>query len=196
MNALEFLDVGCGDVPKGDVNLDLSYYGRGRNFVIGEAHHLPFKDETFTKVYSKHCLEHLESPLVFFREAKRTLKKGGILECIYPTDTMLTKKTIHNLLNLHWSSAFKWKRKVTGTDKINYGGHKWQLPDSGVLKLLQKAGFAEVAFEKISFPTIRMDSNLKKKRWKIFINKHLPEWQIETKFVAKLNQNETQKDET
>lgn len=139
------------------------FYGRGRNFVIGEAHHLPFKDETFTKVYSKHCLEHLESPLVFFREAKRTLKKGGILECIYPTDTMLTKKTIHNLLALHWSSAFKWKRKVTGTDKINYGGHKWQLPDCRVLKLLQKAGFAEVAFEKISFPTIRMDSDLKKK---------------------------------
>jgi ubiquinone/menaquinone biosynthesis C-methylase UbiE len=182
---LELLDVGCGDVPKGDVNLDLFYYGRGKNFVFGEAHHLPFKDETFIKVYSKHCLEHLESPLTFFKEAKRVLKRGGKLECIYPTDTMLTKKTIHNLLNLHWSSAFNWKRKMTGKDKINYGGHKWQIPDDRVLKLLQSAGFNKVEFEKISFPTIRVDSDKKKKKWKILINTYLPRWQIETRFVAK-----------
>jgi ubiquinone/menaquinone biosynthesis C-methylase UbiE len=182
---MEFLDVGCGDRPKGDVNLDLFYYGRGMNFVFGEAHHLPFRDETFARVYSKHCLEHLMNPLAFFKEAKRVLAKGGTLECIYPTDTMLTKKTIHNLINLHWSSAFKWKRKLTGADKINYGGHKWQLLDDRVLKLLQKAGFKRVEFEKIGFPTIRMDSDPRKKKWKILINTYLPKWQIETRFVAK-----------
>lgn len=181
----EFLDVGCGDVPKGDVNLDLFYYGRGSNFVMGEAHHLPFKDETFAKVYCKHCLEHLEAPLVFFGEAKRILRKGGVLECVYPTDTLLTKKTIHNLLNLHWSSAFKWRRKVTGVDRINYGGHRWQLPDGRVLRLLQKAGFRKVEFERISFPTLRMDSDQKKKKWKALVNAYLPRWQIETRFVAK-----------
>lgn len=185
VKTVEFLDVGCGDVPRGEVNLDLFYYGRGKNFVFGEAHHLPFKDETFIKVYSKHCLEHLESPLVFFKEAKRVLKKGGVLECVYPTDTMLTKKTIHNLLNLNWSSAFKWKTKVTGEEKINYGGHKWQLPDERVLKLLLKAGFEEVNFYKINFPSIRMDKDTRKRTWKIFLNKYLPMWQIETKFIAK-----------
>jgi ubiquinone/menaquinone biosynthesis C-methylase UbiE len=185
VKTVELLDVGCGNIPKGDVNLDLFYYGRGNNFILGEAQHLPFKDEAFIKVYSKHCLEHLKSPLTFFKETKRVLKEGGKLECIYPTDSMLTKKTIHNLLNLHWSSAFKWKKKLTGADKINYGGHKWQLPDDKVLKLLQKAGFKKVEFEKISFPTIRMDSDKKKKRWKILINTYLPRWQIETRFVAK-----------
>jgi ubiquinone/menaquinone biosynthesis C-methylase UbiE len=182
---VETLDVGCGDVPKGNVNLDLFYYGKGDNFVFGEAHHLPFKNETFVKVYCKHCLEHLENPLVFFGEAKRILRKGGVLECVYPTDTLLTKKTIHNLLNLHWSSAFKWKRKVTGADKINYGGHKWQLPDGRVLKLLKKAGFEKVQFERISFPTLRIDSDRKKKRWKTLVNACLPRLQIETRFVAK-----------
>jgi ubiquinone/menaquinone biosynthesis C-methylase UbiE len=185
MEAMELLDVGCGDVPKGDVNLDLFYYRRGKNFIFGEAHHLPFKDETFIKVYSKHCLEHLENPFMFFKEAKRVLKKGGKLECIYPTDTMLTKKTIHNILNLHWSSAFKWKKKLIGAERINYGGHKWQIPDDKVLKLLQEAGFKKVEFEKMSFPTIRMDSDKKKKKWKILINTYLPKWQIETRFVAK-----------
>ncbi len=182
---MELLDVGCGDVPKGDINLDLFYYGRGKNFIFGEAHHLPFKNESFLKVYSKHCLEHLENPLVFFREAYRVLKKEGIFECVYPTDTLLTKKTIHNLINMHWSSAFKWKSKVTGAEKINYGGHKWQLSDRRVVKLLHAAGFNKVEFRRISFPTIRMDSDRKKKEWKIFINKYLPEWQIETGFRAK-----------
>jgi ubiquinone/menaquinone biosynthesis C-methylase UbiE len=182
---LKILDVGCGDNPRGDVNLDLFFYVRYENFVIGEAHHLPFKTSDFENVYSKHCLEHLESPLQFFKEAKKLLKDGGTLECIYPTDTMLTKKTIHNLLNLNWSSAFKWKAKLTGKEKINYGGHKWQLPDAAVLKLLLKAGFEEVNFCKISYPSIRMDRDTKKRTWKILLNKYLPKWQIETKFTAK-----------
>lgn len=185
VKTVEFLDVGCGDVPKGDVNLDLFYYGRGANFVFGEAQHLPFKDESFTKVYCKHCLEHLDNPLVFFIEARRILSKSGVLECIYPTDTMLTKKTLHNLLNLQWSSAFKWKRKLTGAENINYGGHKWQLPDDRVRKYLHKAGFKKVEFEKISFPTIRMDKDKKMKSWKTFVNRYLPKWQIETRFVAR-----------
>ena len=183
---MKVLDVGCGDRPKGDVNLDLFFYGKWKNFIIAEAHQLPFKNGAFSKVYSEHFLEHLENPLEFFKEAKRVLKSHGVLECIYPTDTMLTKKTIHNLLNLHWSSAFKWKTKLTGRDKINYGGHKWQLPNERVLKLLHKAGFTEVNFHNIKFPSIRMDLDRKKRKWKISLNKYLPKWQIETKFVAKM----------
>ena len=182
---MKVLDVGCGDRPAGNVNLDLFYYGKWKNFIIGEAHHLPFKNLVFTKVYSKNCLEHLENPLEFFKEAKRILKKGGVLECIYPTDTMLTKKTIHNLLNLRWSSAFKWKSKLTGADKINYGGHKWQLHDKTLHKLLQKAGFTKIIFHKIRFPTIRTDIHRTEKKWKITLNKYLPTWQLETKFVAR-----------
>ncbi len=183
---MKILDVGCGDRPKGDVNVDLFFYMKCENFIVAEAHHLPFKNSVFEIVYSKHCLEHLKNPLNFFKEAKRILKNGGTLECVYPTDTMLTKKTIHNLLNLHWSSAFKWKAKLTGGDKINYGGHKWQLPNERVHKLLHKAGFKEVNFQKIKFPSIRMDTDRKKRKWKIFLNKYLPKWQIETKFMAKV----------
>jgi ubiquinone/menaquinone biosynthesis C-methylase UbiE len=186
---LKVLDVGCGDVPKGDVNLDLFFYVQCENFVKAEANHLPFRDGVFTKVYSKHALEHFEDPFEFFKAAKRILKNGGTLECIYPTDTLMTKKTIHNLLNMHWSSAFKWKTKLTGAEKINYGGHKWQLPDERVLRLLRRAGFAEVDFEKIQFPTVRVDRDRKKRKWKIFLNRYLPRWQIETKFIARASNN-------
>jgi ubiquinone/menaquinone biosynthesis C-methylase UbiE len=77
MITLKILDLGCGDSPIGDVNLDLFFYVRCENFVIVEAHHLPFKTGVFEKVCSKHYLEHLKSPLQFFKEAKRVLKNGG-----------------------------------------------------------------------------------------------------------------------
>jgi ubiquinone/menaquinone biosynthesis C-methylase UbiE len=182
---LRVLDVGCGDNPKGNVNLDLFFYVKCENFIIADAHHLPFKNSSFEKVFSKHCVEHLENPFEFFEEAKRILANDGILECIYPTDTRLRKKTIHNLINLHWASAFKWKTKLTGGSKINYGGHKWQLPDERVLELLQKAGFSEVDFHRIRFPSIRTDNDPKKIKWKTYLNRYLPTWQIETKFTAK-----------
>jgi len=181
---MKILDVGCGNNPTGDVNLDLFCYGKCENFVVAEAHSLPFRNNTFNKIYSKHCLEHLENPLQFFKEAKRVLKNGGLLECIYPTDTMLTKKTIHNLLNLRWSSAFKWKSKLTGAGNINCGGHRWQILDEPTHKLLQKAGFKEINFHKTRFPTIRTDLDHKEKKWKITLNKYLPTWQIEKRFVA------------
>jgi len=91
LRPIEILDVGCGDRPKGDVNLDLFYYAKCRNLIIAEAHRLPFRDGVVTRVYSRHSLEHFENPLEFFSEAKRVLGEGGTLECTYPTDRMLTK---------------------------------------------------------------------------------------------------------
>lgn len=38
------------------------------------------------------------------------------------------------------------------------------------------------------FPSIRMDRDPKKRKWKIFFNKYLLKWRIETKFVAKVEQ--------
>lgn len=181
---MKTLDIGCGDRPRGDVNLDRFYYGKWENFIIGEAHHLPFKDKAFDHIYSSNTLEHLENPLKFFKEAKRVA--NSIFECIYPTDSMIKKKTIHNLLNLRWSAAFKWKTKVTGGRKINYGGHRWQINNDKTLELLKKAGFTSVTFNKINFPTIRTNKDRRKWKWKVWLNKYLPRWQLETRFVAKV----------
>jgi len=176
------LDVGCGDRPTGDVNLDLFYYGRGKNYVIGEAHHLPFGNRVFEKVYCSNALEHFANPLAFFKEARRV--SNGWLQCIYPTDSMIKKKTVHNLLNLRWSAAFHWKAKVTGQRKINYGGHKWQLNDNEVRALLKRAGFNQIVFRRRSFPGIRTDRDSKKWGWKAILNRYLPRWQLETEFIA------------
>ncbi|MBN2260325.1 MAG: class I SAM-dependent methyltransferase [Clostridiales bacterium] len=182
---MEILDIGCGDRPTGTINLDRYYYGKWKNFVIAEAHYLPFKNNVFDKIHASHCLEHFESPYKFFREAKRVLKEGGTLECVYPTDAMLTKKTIHNLLNLRLRSAFKWKSKIKGTDKITYGGHKWQLPDEPIKLSLKKIGYKKITFYNTTFFTFRVDGcDRYAFKWKMFFNKYLPDWQIETKLVA------------
>lgn len=47
----KILDVGCGNRPMGDVNLDFKEQ-RVPNFIKGDATNLPFDDNSFTTVYS------------------------------------------------------------------------------------------------------------------------------------------------
>jgi len=90
------LDVGCGDRPKGNVNLDLSkgktsgLQGfRGKinpsstlNFVQGTVYNLPFRDNAFNKVLCHHLLEHLEEPKQAVKELVRVSKNS--VEIIVP----------------------------------------------------------------------------------------------------------------
>src|SRR3954454_15998595 len=77
------LDLGCGDKDFEGIcrhtNFDyvgLDYSGE-RPDLLGDAHALPFKDESFDFVVSFAVLEHLRYPFVAMREAFRVLKSGG-----------------------------------------------------------------------------------------------------------------------
>lgn len=52
------LDVGCGSLPRGDINIDVIRYDY-ENFVLADARHLPFKDKVFTHLMVYNVLEHL-----------------------------------------------------------------------------------------------------------------------------------------
>jgi hypothetical protein len=92
------LDVGCGSKPKGDVNVD--FFGVGfnpqtgnqqegdfmaprliRNFVMAEATHLPFCDNSFNIVLSYHTIEHVPEPFKMYRELCRVAKRKVIVRC-------------------------------------------------------------------------------------------------------------------
>jgi SAM-dependent methyltransferase len=47
--------------------------------IIGDAGRLPFHDQTFDTVVMLEILEHLPDPTIAIQEARRTLKKDGIL---------------------------------------------------------------------------------------------------------------------
>lgn len=46
-------------------------------FIQGDAHHLPFEDETFDVVYCRFVLEHLADPVGALREMRRVTAPGG-----------------------------------------------------------------------------------------------------------------------
>lgn len=84
------LDVGCGPHPhpEAEVTCDL-YFGaeneggvirprESKNFLICDAHHLPFKDQAFEESNCTHVLEHLEDPKQGYRELRRVSGTGYI----------------------------------------------------------------------------------------------------------------------
>jgi len=101
-NMFEVLDVGCGTNPTGTVNVDL-HVGICEhrasipfvpkeipNFVLCDGEHLPFKDNSFDKVFSRHSLEHVgrkpqetnTGPFFMLTEMVRVAKKE--VEIIVP----------------------------------------------------------------------------------------------------------------
>ena len=94
----KMLDVGCGTKPKGDVNID--FFRRGfnpqtgdqiqgefmspqkiKNFIVSDAMHLPFKNESFEVVFSSHTIEHVQNPFLMLREMCRVAKRKAIIRC-------------------------------------------------------------------------------------------------------------------
>ena len=56
------------------------------DFVKGDAHRLPFDDNSFDLVTCQTVLIHLENPEEALREMKRVVKKGGIVICAEPNN--------------------------------------------------------------------------------------------------------------
>lgn len=71
--------------------------------VKGDAHHLPFKDETFNRVEIIHTLEHLERPLDCLLEIKRVVKDGKFVQIEVPD-----VDNIHSERRTHWYSWTSW----------------------------------------------------------------------------------------
>lgn len=113
------LDVGCGSNPKGTVNVDFFREGFNpqtgdqkigdfmkakniENFVIGDAMHLPFKEDTFDVVFSTHAIEHVTNPLGMLREMSRVCKGKLIVRCPHRRGSNAIKPFHINYLDEDW----------------------------------------------------------------------------------------------
>ena len=99
------------------------------NFLVGDAHKLPFESERFDAVFCLEVLEHVSSPENALREFKRVMKKGGYGVFLVPSDSDLFKFVWFLWLHFY-PRGWVWRDTHIQTYRNNY------LP-----KLCKKVGF-------------------------------------------------------
>lgn len=97
---MRILDLGCGhghvfsylrekegkDAYGLDINVNsLKHQNLKGYFVCGDAHNIPFRDNSLDVVLAFELVEHLREPEKSLKEIRRVLKKGGILLLTTPT---------------------------------------------------------------------------------------------------------------
>ena len=100
------------------------------NFVLGDAHHLPFKDRAFEEVASSHLLEHLDDPLQALREMRRVLKGGGKCRIWVP----------------NWTTDLRYCRHCPD--------HKHRFTFFALRSLVRQAGFKDIVAPTVGFSSI------------------------------------------
>ncbi len=94
------LDIGCGEKPYLDIfsphtvsytgiDIPQSLHKKDAVDIFANAHHLPFKKDTFDTVLCLEILEHVKQPLEVLKEIHRVLKPGCILVLSTPQNYWL-----------------------------------------------------------------------------------------------------------
>jgi ubiquinone/menaquinone biosynthesis C-methylase UbiE len=65
------IDVGSGNHPMGDINLDINPKCKCKNFIHGDAHYLPFREDVFDLAIANHLIEHTINPVQIIKELCR-----------------------------------------------------------------------------------------------------------------------------
>jgi SAM-dependent methyltransferase len=146
------LDVGCGDRPRGAVNVDLHpeatphrspdqrkaapplNAGAIRNFVIADGCHLPFRTGAFRRARSHHTIEHAENPYLFLRELLRVSR--GRVEVVCPHRLEDTREKVLHIskLNLRW---FEEAARRLGAEILKLQISDWRLIPSPYMPVIR-----------------------------------------------------------
>lgn len=101
-------------------------------FVQGDAHQLPFENDTFDVVYGRYVLEHLQDPPTALREVYRVLKTGG--KAYFQENTISTMR-IHPqcpTFDMVWDRFIQLQAQLGGDAEIGVKLYQY----------MKRAGFA------------------------------------------------------
>ena len=120
---MRVLDVGCGQRPRGTVNVDIQKQN-ALNFVRADSQHLPFRNRVFKKAVSHHTIEHVDNPELMITEMKRVV--NGTVEIVTPFlfSYDLTRIFRNSKEHKHWFlKKFFRKQGFNSTVKV-----RWRRP--------------------------------------------------------------------
>ncbi len=146
----KILDIGCADGTFSKVIFDKSkadeligidvlkdsiewarkhWKSKKMKFIVGDAHDLKFKDESFDAIFVLEVLEHIYSPEKLLKKIKRMLKKGGYAVFLVPSDSLLFRTVWFLWLNFY-PRGWAWRDTHIQTYRNNY-----------LTKISKKVGF-------------------------------------------------------
>jgi len=120
-----------------DIDIDSLNFGQriapSVLFVVGDGHRLPYRQESFDAVLLMDFLEHVENPKLAADEARRILRRGGVLCMFVPCEG--------NPLSIY--SPFK---RIFGFNvKGPAGGHVQDFSLSDIAELVSEPGYRIVS---------------------------------------------------
>jgi len=140
------LHIGCGEFIKNSwINSDI-IFSKKIQIVLDARKILPFKDNSFDYIFGEHFIEHLEKDdgFLFFSEARRVLKEGGVLR--------LSTPNLDWVWFTHYRLVAEEEERLLFCEMINkafYGWeHKFLYNNNYLKKKLIDAGFQRVEFFK------------------------------------------------
>ena len=136
------LDISMNALRKAKSSMPNSYC------VCADAHFLPFRNDTFSRLHAFSLIEHLSHPKRFLREASRVLKEEGILIVQIPNPNFL--------IELHTGIILPFFIPRTVKDEIAKKAFpdlyvNWSLTGSILLRQLSKL-FTKIKLYKYSYP--------------------------------------------
>jgi SAM-dependent methyltransferase len=141
-----------------DIRADLKL--KNVDFIMADAESLPFKDDSFDRVFCTCLLHHVQQPEIVLAEIRRVLKNGGKAEIFLSSDPGLLFRAGRSLTSKRNSSNLgikKIKELVDARDHINHAGG---------LEILINHVFRKDAITKISYPFRRLSWNFS--FWSVF----------------------------
>jgi predicted SAM-dependent methyltransferase len=169
---LRCLHVGCGKNHfDGWINADIDARS---DLIIFLQKKLPFKDNFLKRIYMEHVLEHVsyQTGIFFLKEARRTLKPGGVIRIALPDLDDLIDGYCKDWRRFDWVNWPEFSFIKTKAEMINiafrWWGHKHLYNREELIRALIESGFSSFNFEmngKSRYPDLqgletRIDSKL------------------------------------